>query len=303
MKKVYILINGTKSEKDKFVNKFFNNVKVLTSYEDDNLKQALNSSNEIIINCGDINLFERKKIYDVLKDYRPKIMLVAFNNNFDATLNESVAEILTIKNNNVENREQKILIASKNIGKIKIYEQIFNELNLYATNLAEINVDENVEETGSNEIENAVLKAKAYNKITNLPVMANDSGLIIDRFKAEDQPGVLVRRYCGHELTDEQLLQVYIEKLNEVGGESEAHFVVGLALIDKNGEIYTKEFNPKRHFINKPSKILKKGLPLSSLCFDPESGMYESEMTIKQRNDYEKEEMQKQKEFIKEIFC
>ena len=195
-----------------------------------------------------------------------------------------------------------MLIASTNLGKINIYTEIFNELNLPVTSLAEIKVDQSVEETGTNEVENAVLKAQAYHKITGLPVLANDSGLIIDKFKPEDQPDVMVRRFGGTELSDEQMLQIYIDKLNAVGGESEGHYNVGLALVNNNGQLFTREFKPYRYFINKPSNVIKKGIPLASICYDKDSGLYESEMTIKQRNAYEKGEMLKQKEFIKEVF-
>ena len=151
-------------------------------------------------------------------------------------------------------------------------------------------------------LDNAIIKAKAYNKITGMPVLANDSGLIIDRFSAENQPGVLVRRYQGKELSDEELLNLYIEKLNEVGGESTGHYNVGLAIVDNEGNLHTREFHPKRYFINKPSPVLVKGIPLSSLSYDTVTKKYMSEMTPKERNDYEGEEFSGQIEFIKECF-
>jgi hypothetical protein len=88
-----------------------------------------------------------------------------------------------------------------------------------------------------------------------------------------------------------------------VGGSSTGHYNVGLALIDEAGNLFTREFKPKRYFVNKPSVVVKKGVPLSSLSYDETSGKYMSEMTIEERNDYEAEEMVKQKEFIKEVFC
>lgn len=196
----------------------------------------------------------------------------------------------------------KVLIATTNLGKVQIYKQAFDELGLEVCCLRDLDINIDVEENGNSVVENAVIKAQAYHKITGMPVLANDSGLVIDRFSKEDQPGLLVRRYNGRELTDEEMLQVYIDKLNEVGGESEGHYDVGLAIIDQNGDLYTRTFKPKRHFINKPSKTLIKGIPLSSLCFDEVSGKYMSEMTPKERNDYEGAEFQGQIDFIKECF-
>ena len=197
---------------------------------------------------------------------------------------------------------EKVLIATGNLGKFNIYKAVFDELGIECTNIKEIGYDIEVEETGSNEVENAVLKAMAYHKATGMSVLANDSGLVIDKFSAEDQPGVLVRRYHGKELTDEEMIAVYIEKLNEVGGSSTGHYNVALALVDENGNLFTREFKPKRFFVNKPSSVVKKGVPLSSLAYDEKTGKYMSEMTTTERNDYEAEEMLKQKQFIAEVF-
>ncbi len=196
----------------------------------------------------------------------------------------------------------KVLIATTNLGKVQIYKQAFDDLGIEVCSLRDFDLNMEVEENGSSEVENAVIKAKAYHKATGLPVLANDSGLVIDKFSAEDQPGLLVRRYQGRELTDEEMLQVYIDKLNEVGGESTGHYNVGLAIIDEKGNLYTKTFKPKRYFINKPSNTLIKGIPLSSLCYDEKTGKYMSEMTPKERNDYEDAEFQGQIDFIKEHF-
>ena len=197
---------------------------------------------------------------------------------------------------------EKVLIATGNLGKFNIYKAVFDELGIECTNIKEIGCDIEVEETGSNEVENAVLKAMAYHKATGMSVLANDSGLVIDKFSAEDQPGVLVRRYHGKELTDEEMIAVYVEKLNEVGGSSTGHYNVALALVDENGNLFTREFKPKRFFVNKPSSVVKKGVPLSSLAYDEKTGKYMSEMTTTERNDYEAEEMLKQKQFIAEVF-
>lgn len=196
----------------------------------------------------------------------------------------------------------RVLIATTNQGKVQIYKQAFDELGIEVCSLRDVDVDIDVVEDGATEVENAVIKAKAYHEATGLPVLANDSGLVIDKFAPEDQPGLLVRRYHGRELTDEELLQVYIDKLNAVGGESSAHYNVGLAIIDADGVLHTREFQPKRHFISTPSSTIVKGIPLSSLCYDEVSGKYLSEMTTKERNDYEGAEFLGQIDFIKECF-
>ena len=187
----------------------------------------------------------------------------------------------------------KILLATTNAGKIAIYSAMFKKLGIKTVNLKDVNIDIDVEENGKDELENAVIKAKAYHEITKLPVLANDSGLIIDKFKPEDQPGQFVRRHNGKELTDKELLNLYIEKINAVGGESPAHFNVALAIIDNDGALHSKMFYPKWHFINKPSKIIMKGVPLNSIAFDFKSKKYLSEMTIEKKYTIDTEKIKK----------
>lgn len=302
---------------------------------------AISKNDEVVIDATNARLTERQSIYDLLKDYKPKFVIINFTDSKEVvlerikkrqnenptcvhyfknpkeavdiyakrieqnkpSLSEPVAEIWQVKDGVVINKNQKVLIASTNLGKISIYGQVCKDLNLNYTSLAEIKVDDKIEENGKNEEENAIIKATSYHKITSLPVIANDSGLIIDKFKPEDQPKTLVRRHNGKELTDLELLNLYIEKLTEVGGDSKGHYNVALALIDKEGKLHSSMFYPEKYFINKPSKVINKGVPLSSLAYDTKTGKYLSEMTDKEYNDYEAEEMQKQKDFIRKTFC
>ena len=196
----------------------------------------------------------------------------------------------------------KVLIATTNLGKVGIYRQAFDELGIEVISLRDLDIDITVEENGATVIDNAVIKAMSYHKATGLPVLANDSGLIIDKFSDDDQPGLLVRRYNGKELTDNDLLNLYIDKLNAVGGSSTGHYNVGLAIVDGAGVLHTREFHPKRYFISTPSPVIIKGIPLSSLCYDKSTNRYLSEMSVKERNDYEGDEFLGQLEFIKECF-
>lgn len=315
--------------------------KIVFEYFHKEILSQLDQFDEVVVDATNARLSERKAVYDLLEDIQPKFVVVNFIDDKEmvierikrrqeenpncvhvfenpkeavdiyakrisespATFAEPIAEIWFVKNCEIISKKQKVLIASTNAGKIAIYKQVCDSLGMSTTSLRDIRIDEQVEETAQDEIGNAILKAEAYHRITGLPVIANDSGLVIDRFKPEDQPGVLVRRFTGRELTDQEMLDVFIAKLNEVGGESEGHYNVALAIIDFNGKLHTQTFKPIHHFINKPSNVMKKGVPLSSLCYDKTSGKYESEMTPEERNNLEKEEMAKQVDFIKAVLC
>lgn len=59
----------------------------------------------------------------------------------------------------------------------------------------DLNIDIKVNEDGKNVIENAMIKAKAYYGITQIPTIAGDTALYIEKF--EQQPGLYVHRING----------------------------------------------------------------------------------------------------------
>lgn len=196
---------------------------------------------------------------------------------------------------------KKVLIATTNAGKVNLYKQVLADAGFEGVGASELGIKVNAEEIGMNETQNAIIKAKAFFEVGGgMPVLANDSGLIVDKFNEEDQPNQLVRRYGGRDLTDEEMLEVYIEKLKKVGGESTGHYNVALAIVDENGKVYSREFKPERLFVSKPSTTLQKGFPLSSLAYDKKTGKYLSEMNAMEKIAYEQDAMIKQREFIEE---
>ena len=95
-----------------------------------------------------------------------------------------------------------------------------------------MDINISVNEDGDNVIQNAKIKAYAYYEKVNMPVIAGDSSLYVDKF--ENQPGLFVKRVNGNYLGDDDLENYYIEQLNKVGGFSKAHYVTGLVLISNN---------------------------------------------------------------------
>lgn len=195
----------------------------------------------------------------------------------------------------------KVLIATKNKGKIEKYSTILNKIGIDYYTLNDIDLDIDIDENGHNTTENAIIKAKKYYEIVNNPVLADDSGLIIDKLPKEKQPGIYVKRHNGRELTDDEILNLYSKEIEDVGGESTGAFVISIAIIDKNSKIYTKETKHNRLFVSKPDINRVPGYPLSSLVFDKESGMY---MTEKKKNGidvYNEDRFQEEYDFIKEV--
>ena len=167
-----------------------------------------------------------------------------------------------------------------------------------------INVKISVKEDGETAEENAIKKAKAYYNKTKLATIAEDSGLWVEKFLDDEQPGLFVKRVNGREdLSDEEILNCYIEKLKNVGGESNARYKTGIAVIDKEGKVFSKTVNEELFIFtaNKNNKEYIDGGLLDGISYDPINGKYFNELNEEEKSrryQYLDEEIRK---MIKEI--
>ena len=145
-----------------------------------------------------------------------------------------------------------------------------------------IGVKINVEEDGKTAEENAIKKALAYYEKTKMAAIAEDSGLYVEKFDEEMQPGLFVRRVNGREdLTDEEIINHYIKLLNEVGGESLARYKTGIALVDEKGKVYsiTIEEEPFLFTSKRNNKETMQGGMLDCISYDIVNKKYFNELT------------------------
>ena len=99
----------------------------------------------------------------------------------------------------------KLVIATKNQGKLKEFQRILGPIGIEILSAAEAGVDMDVEETGATFKENAFLKADAVCKSCGMPALADDSGLCVDALGGA--PGVYSARYAGEDADDGKILQ------------------------------------------------------------------------------------------------
>ena len=93
----------------------------------------------------------------------------------------------------------KIIIATNNPNKLKEYSSILEQFDIDVISQKEAGINLEVEETGTTFAENAALKAKAIYEQLKLPVIADDSGLIIDYLNG--MPGVYSHRFLRRKYT------------------------------------------------------------------------------------------------------
>jgi len=196
-----------------------------------------------------------------------------------------------------------LLIATKNPGKFLEISEALHALPLRLISLADLEISEDVAEVGETHEENAILKARFYFEKTNLPTLAEDSGIYVDAFPGE--LGVQTRRWEGlHNATDKEWIEYFLGRMALLPEEKRgAKFVCHAALIltpddFSQPKIFTGE---TRGIITKNLEAsLKPGIPISS-CFRPEgfSKVYAAlSITEKNRVSHRGKAMQAVKDFL-----
>lgn len=162
---------------------------------------------------------------------------------------------------------KKILFATGNPSKAKRFNKYFDE-NTKVISLKDLNIKLDVNENGSNAIENALIKARAGHKASSLITIGMDDTLYLENVPDDIQPGMFVRRVGGKELSDEEMLEHYTSLVKKYGknGKLNAKWVYGLALIDKSGNEFTYTWEKNNFYlVSKPSETVKPGYPLTSI--------------------------------------
>ncbi|GAF64136.1 nucleoside-triphosphatase [Bacillus sp. TS-2] len=132
---------------------------------------------------------------------------------------------------------QQIIIATKNLGKAKELQAIFAEDGWEVKTLLDYPEVPDIVEDGSTFEENAFKKAKTIADAFGLPVLADDSGLIVDALNGE--PGVYSARYAGEAKDDQANIEKVLENLQGVPMEKRtARFHCTLAYVQPSGEHY-----------------------------------------------------------------
>jgi XTP/dITP diphosphohydrolase len=197
----------------------------------------------------------------------------------------------------------KLLIATHNPAKLMELKKVIKPLinrNLEIISLEDLHLNQEPEETGKTFKENALLKAKYFAVLSNLPTLADDGGLTIDSLNGE--PGVKSKRWLGYDATDEELINYTLERLSDCPpSKRNAALEVCLCFYDpKTKHTLFAEEKIQGFIALKTSKKRIKGYPFRSLFIVEEFNKYYDELT-----DQEHEKINHRhkaaKELVKEI--
>lgn len=106
-----------------------------------------------------------------------------------------------------------IVIASDNIKKAQELQNILNQVNISTVLQSQLNV-KSVMETGLTFVENAILKARNACRYTQMPAIADDSGLLVDVLSR--QPGIYSSRFAGPNAVDRDNIAKLLKDLHGI---------------------------------------------------------------------------------------
>ena len=161
-----------------------------------------------------------------------------------------------------------ILFATGNQTKSKRFSKGLLEKGIEVLSLKDIDTNVSVEENGNTAIENALIKARAYHEETGMSVMGMDDTLYLEGVPEDKQPGLFVRRVNDKELSDEEMIEHYINLVKEYGkdGKLNCKWVYGLAVINELGEENTYTWEKDNFYmVDTPSDKINPGYPLNSI--------------------------------------
>ncbi|MGG4497924.1 XTP/dITP diphosphatase [Brevibacillus reuszeri] len=130
---------------------------------------------------------------------------------------------------------RRVVLATRNQGKVKEFNRLFADLGWEGISLAEFEGVPEVIEDGETFEANALKKAIEISTYLNLPALGDDSGLEVDAL--DGRPGVYSARYAGEDATDEKNWRKLLDELESVPMEQRtARFRCTIAFVVPGAE-------------------------------------------------------------------
>ncbi len=192
----------------------------------------------------------------------------------------------------------KILLATKNTGKIKEMNRIFSDSGVEFIGLDTLDHVPDVVEDGRTYHENAMKKAMTCYNAASMPTLAEDSGLEVDAL--DGAPGIFSARFAGEDATDRENNEKLLSLLRGIPREKRtARFVSVLCLV-VDGTPYFFEGEVQGHILDHPRG--ESGFGYDPL-FVPEGysrTFAELGEEVKNRISHRAEAMRRLKDFLEE---
>lgn len=174
----------------------------------------------------------------------------------------------------------KVILASNNAHKLEEIHAILKDFNYELVSMKDAGLDMDIEENGTTFEANSLIKAKAVVDLTNMPAIADDSGLMVDALNGE--PGVYSARYAG-EPSDSHKNNEKLLKALENKEDRQAKFVSVITMLFPDGKtiVARGEAFGKIGFEYKGDN----GFGYDPLFIDDVSGLTYAELSSEEKNE------------------
>ena len=146
-----------------------------------------------------------------------------------------------------------IVLATANPGKVKEIKQLLRGVAINVSPQMAFSVPE-IEETGLTFIENALLKARNVAIHTDLPAIADDSGLVVGALNGA--PGIRSARYAGSNATNAENISKLVDAIRLVPEEKRAAYFICVM-------VYLR-------YADDPDPIITKGVWQGNILTEPQ---------------------------------
>ncbi len=178
--------------------------------------------------------------------------------------------------------ENKIVVATSNKGKLKEIRKDFDPFNCRMISQEDLKID-SIPETGDSFMSNALQKAVHLASYTNYPIVADDSGLVVDVLNGE--PGIYSARYAGDESDDDDNIDLLLHRMMHKKNRK-AYFHCSLIYLDPIDTSNPVLIETKWHGIICSEKSGDKGFGYDPIFFIPELGKTSAELSVYEKNKY-----------------
>ena len=175
---------------------------------------------------------------------------------------------------------QAIVLATHNRDKREELQEALSEFTVEILSLNDFPFIGEIEEVGQTLLENSMIKAKTVHNLTQLPVIADDTGLEVEALNGA--PGIYSARYAGEDVTYEDNVNKLLAEMENIPLENrKAQFRTVISFVDKDRELWTE--GRIKGIIGESAKG-KNGFGYDPVFFVPELEKTFSELSIGEKN-------------------
>ena len=172
-----------------------------------------------------------------------------------------------------------IVLATKNAGKMKEFQQLLKNFPVEIKNLNDFGPIPEVEEDGATFDDNAYKKASFTAKVLGLPAIADDSGLVVEAL--DGAPGVRSARFAGENATDKENIEKLLHEMEGISNRKAA-FECVISIAVPSGPALTYEGRCEGEITVKPEGT--SGFGYDPIFYYPEYGKTFAEISGEEKN-------------------